>query len=474
MTSRPSDSPHPSAPGISETPSSASETGERNGEIDRSAQPPSSQPPTAAVAPPRRSPRNFLAIALYQILVRIGWIFKTESIVMPAFMDAIGGTPAMRGCLPMLNRFGASVPPMLFARRLKNMPQKRRALFRFSFATGVAFWALGLMATLAAGGYHAWAPWTFLAIYGAFFAFHGLDELSLGVLHGRLIPATSRGRLMTISTSLGAPLAILAAWFLMGNWLARPDGGFAMLFLTSGTFFVAASLATFLLVEPDDSFDDPPVRFRDHFTSSAELLRRDANFRRLAVVAGLFGASLMLFPHYQALARQRLDLDLTNLMLWVIVQNAGAGLFSLLAGPVADWQGNRVVVRTAILICGFVPLLAIALVHVDPEIGRRLYWLVFLPLGLTPVTIRSLSNYTLEICQPSDHPRYLSTLSFCLAAPIVVFAALVGWLVSLTSFELVFTCGAGLILLGGLLTFRLDEPRRRRRPPLAVVAPPVE
>ncbi len=474
MSSHP-DSPSPPSPELAATPSAVEPAPAEIPATGDPAQVALAQAPAQAVVVELpRSPRNFLVLAIYQVLIRIGWIFKTESIVMPAFMDAVGGTPALRGCLPMLNRFGTSIPPLLMARRLKNMPQKRRALFRCSLTTGLLFWALALMATLAAGHYHAWTPWVFLAIYGTFFSFHGLDELSLGSLQGKLIPATSRGRLMTLSISLGAPLAIVAAGLSMGRWLARPDGGFEMLFLASGTFFVAASLATFFLVESDDAYADPPVRLSSHVAAAGALLKSDENFRRLATVAGMFGASLMMFPHYQALAHQRLDLDLTNLLLWVIVQNAGAGLFSLLAGPVADWQGNRVVLRTAILICGCVPLLALLLVHVDPAIGRRWFWLVFLPLGLTPVTIRTLSNYTLEICRPADHARYLSTLSVCLAAPIVLLASLVGGLVSLIGYEAVFIGGAAVILCGGMLTFRLDEPRRRLPTPPAAVAPPVE
>ena len=45
--------------------------------------------------------------------------------MIPAFLDYIGGTPWLRGFLPMLNRFGHSVPPILFARRLKVMPRKK-------------------------------------------------------------------------------------------------------------------------------------------------------------------------------------------------------------------------------------------------------------------------------------------------------------------------------------------------------------
>src|SRR4051794_12291200 len=89
-------------------------------------------PATSAVDEPRPHERwNFLTLIVYQVLMRTGWIFKTESSIMPAVLDSFAayGTPAsalswLRGPLPLLNRFGQSVPPLMMARRIKVMPRK--------------------------------------------------------------------------------------------------------------------------------------------------------------------------------------------------------------------------------------------------------------------------------------------------------------------------------------------------------------
>jgi hypothetical protein len=73
--------------------------------------------------------------------------------------------------------------------------------------------------------------------------------------------------------------------------------------------------------------------------------------------------------------------------------------------------------------------------------------------------MKTMSNYTLEICQPADHPRYLAALGLCLGVPFVL-SPLVGWLVDLTSFEAVFLGGAILIVIGGLVSLSLHEPRQ--------------
>ncbi|MGH7128574.1 MAG: MFS transporter, partial [Planctomycetaceae bacterium] len=185
------------------------------------------------------------------------------------------------------------------------------------------------------------------------------------------------------------------------------------------------------------------------------VFRDDAGFRGVCVTAMLFMSAVLLFPHYQALARERLDSANLDLMIWVIVQNAGTGIFGLASGWLADRCGNRLVVRLLIFAAALVPLTALVLTHLDT---LRLYGLVFFGLGLTPVVMRTLSNYSLEFAAPAEHPRYLSTLRLAMAVPFLL-SPLVGWLVDAIGFAPVFLAVAAAIAAAGLLTFRLHEPR---------------
>ena len=81
-----------------------------------------------------------------------------------------------------------------------------------------------------------------------------------------------------------------------------------------------------------------------------------------------------------------------------------------------------------------------------------------------PVAIFSdPGNYTLEITDPPHHPRYLSTLSLSMAAPIYV-SPLVSPLINAVGFEAVYFGVVALLLLGWLLSFGLIEPRAGHRP----------
>ena len=47
----------------------------------------------------RSEPRNLLLLVLHQIVVRTGWIFKTESVIMPAFLDYVMPAGWLRGLI---------------------------------------------------------------------------------------------------------------------------------------------------------------------------------------------------------------------------------------------------------------------------------------------------------------------------------------------------------------------------------------
>jgi MFS family permease len=148
----------------------------------------------------------------------------------------------------------------------------------------------------------------------------------------------------------------------------------------------------------------------------------------------------------------------------VIAQNLGTALFSVPSGWAADRFGNRRVLNLLMLALCVAPMLSLFLSRSQTV---HSYWfnVVFVLLGLTPVAIRTLNNYTLEISAPEDRPRYLSTLGLCIAAPPVLMSALMGQLVDAISFEFVFFIGTACLFAGWILTFRLIEPRHHQNVP---------
>ena len=406
--------------------------------------------------------RNFWLLVLYQIVLRTGWIFKTESVVMPHAADALDPTGLARGWLPLLNRFGQSVPPVLAARRIKNLRKKKRAFIGTTASMTVCFLGMTSLWLIPGLAGHRFAAVIFLGLYALFFAAIGVNGLAYNTIQGKLIRPTWRGRLLMLADAVGASSAMICAATLLLLWLHEDHADYAAIFGFTTLLFAAASVMSWFLKEQPDDHYEPPSGVRHVFRAAWRTLAGDANFRRLAIVSALFSTTLVLFPHYQAIAREELDLDTTWLVWWVVAQNAGTLLFSLLTGPIADAYGNRLSLRILTLLIVVGPLAALAAIYF-PQIGKVAFPLVFVFIGMTPVAQKTFNNYTLEISEPADHPRYLSTLSLSMAAPILV-SPLVSPLIKAVGFEAVYLGVVVLLVLGWLMSFGLTEPRAGGRP----------
>ena len=100
----------------------------------------------------------------------------------------------------------------------------------------------------------------------------------------------------------------------------------------------------------------------------------------------------------------------------------------------ADRLGNRLSLQWQVFGTALVPLLALLFTSGFGGFEPKHFWLTFFFLGLTPVTIKTLTNYALELAETDQHPLYVSTLHACLAVPFVL-SPLVGWLVVVLRFE---------------------------------------
>ena len=322
----------------------------------------------------------------------------------------------------------------------------------------LSFLGIGLLGLESWQGHRTAGVLIFLGLYGLFFCATGLNQLGMNTLQGKLIPPQRRGRLLALSSALGSTLAVLGAWWWMPRWLVRP-GGYGVLFLTSAGLFALALVG---LLGVREWAQTPPVD--EKRTGGLALWWRAPrcyrSFRLLVLITMLFSSSLFLFPHYQAMARERLGLMGRELMVWVVVQNVALGSVGVLVGSLADRRGTRLALRVLLFLVALGPLWASGLGYGWVPQARRWFWTVFVLLGVTPVTIRMLANYTLELVPVGEHPRFLSLVNFSLAAPFV-FSPLVGWMIDLVGYGPVFVCVSVLLLTAAGLTFLLEEPRRR-------------
>jgi hypothetical protein len=416
-----------------------------------------------AESPPLESTqakRNFALLTLYQVLMRTGWIFKTESIIMPAVLDTLSGAAWMRGALPLLNRLGQSLPPVLAAGAIRRQPQKKWICFGSVSFMSLMLVGMGVLWLVPGLAESPRAPQLFLACYGFFFMALGINQVAQFTLQGKLLAAGQRGRLLTISNGLGAATAVGSAVVLLPLWLEKTQGDFEHLFLFTATLFACGAIVTTLVVEPLDSGDRAKTMDASALHLAWQTLQRNVSFRRVACVGFLYGTSTILFPHYQRMGQDEYGVDLRRIVWWVAIQNIGTGLFSIPMGMLHERYGTRIVLRIAMFGICLIPPLALYLSQAGAW-TQQLYNVVFLLIGLSPVMLRALSDYTLEVSPPEDHPQYLGTMNLCISAPILA-SIPAGGLIDRLGFEPVFITVSILLVIGWLCTFSLSEPRKRR------------
>ena len=213
-------------------------------------------------------------------MLRVGWIFKTESVIMPAFLDQVAGAGWIRGLLPVLSRLGQGVPPLFSANYLRALPRKKRAMAALSTAMGLPFLALAIAWFAMGGDNGGWMPGLFLSLYFVFFVLYGLYLVSFGTVQGKLIRPTRRGHLIVLSTFWGAIPATLIAVWLMPGWLDTPSPHWGAVFTFVGVCFSLSGLLALLLFEVRDEAAERPSNQPGTLADTFRVLRGDADLRR--------------------------------------------------------------------------------------------------------------------------------------------------------------------------------------------------
>ena len=402
--------------------------------------------------------RNFFVLTLYTVLFRIGWVFKTESILMPGFLYRLTASGAIRGFLPLISRFGQSIPPLIATHWITKRPVKKWMFFSAALLVCLPWLILAILILVASEGHRTLMAVAFLILYTLHWLVGGIVNLLQGTMVSKLIPVLRRGRFVGTSELLRGLFAIAAVSVLMLAWLDEGILGYSKMFGATGAFFLLAALSLLGIKEPIDDTSDNDGTFWEFVLGLVHLVRQDRNFRRLIGVIFLFHVSFLLFPHYTVFGMETLKFGEESFVGFLIAQTGVNALMSPISGHVADRRGNRITLRGLIFLSASVPLAAVGISMLPLHLGRQLYWIVFACIGFIPVSQRITTNYVLEIAPQALHTQYLGTLNLVRVLPVLI-SPLVGWAMDLFSFRPVLLVGSALIFCGGVMTFWLREPR---------------
>ncbi len=423
-------------------------------------------------------PRNFAAMTLYQSLMQIGWVFKTESVVVSRFVTSLASHPLLISALPILSRLPQSLAQFWFLDAVDRAPRKTPLLIAatavFTAAWGLIAAALLFGNNLSDGALLA----LFFLLYAVSWTGFGVERVVNRVMMAKLIPVQRRGRVFAIGNSVGR-FSSLASAGLIAALMSRAGSfraDFSLLFGCAFLFFLLSLTGQTFFKEPPGAQPLERLTLQQIVKSGARILKEDADFRRLFGAAVIHAMSIHLFMFYTAYAKTWSPDPAFQAALGrtlghsLAAQHLVVGLLSLLLGWLVDWKGNRVVLRGLCAAMTSIPIAAVLIGGAFPSNGTRLLLLPALygMIGCLPVMARVMANYILEIAPPERQTLYVGLFGLAPAAtllfPVIVGAAAMG-LQTLTdeksAYEIVFAACGALFFLSVYFSWRISEPRHQ-------------
>ncbi len=408
--------------------------------------------------------RNAILETISQVVLRMGWILKNETIVVAGFIYHLTASPWALSIQPIVGRICPNLPQLLVAGRVGALRRKKPFLLLSMLAYALCWGSLAAIIFLVPGLSRTVLLVVFLGVYILFRLAQGFTILTRKTLEGKLIPANRRGRVIALGAPIFGVYSVLAAWFLYrmfeGEWLPFPLS-YGVMFAAGSGLFGLAMVTTLMMREPAHPEKIAGLRTSEVVRAAVRLLLVDRNYLRLVMGTALVAFTFFLSPHYRAFGSDVLKVpEKAFLGFCLPAQYVAQAVGFLLIGYAADVKGNR---WALCLTAWLTPLVALTAVALGYFRLPQAYFLLYGLIGVIPMFMRLVPNYILEISRPEEHALYLAAfnttrmvgafLSFAVGGAIV-------WLGHLWVFLIVMVITA----VGAWCMLGLIEPRERRRP----------
>lgn len=391
---------------------------------------------TAAVASTVGSRRNLVALAWHGSFLAGATALAQPTTLLPAYVAALGGSPALVGLTLTVLLGGGAVPELLFSHRVEGSPLKRPFLLVAVFSRAAAWLVLGAATwqlRRSASGLLLGALLLLLAV----FAIGGsLGNVAYTDVYGKSVPPGSRGRFYAARQFAGSVVALAAtfcAGLVLQSHLATLAGSYAVLFTGSGLLLLVAGLGFVAVREtPSPRQSRPPLG--TYLRRMGTLWRADPGLRALVLVENLASLHLMLLPFYVVLAVEWLHVPPAMVAVYTMAQIVGGAVSNLLWGHLNDRVGSGAVLSACLALGSLMPVLALALAVFAPGA----YALIFVVLGAAMNSRTLAYNNVLVDRSPVELRATYTALVGTLTAPTLLLPLAGGALIALFGFPALF------------------------------------
>jgi MFS family permease len=242
-------------------------------------------------------------------------------------------------------------------------------------------------------------------------------------------------------SSIGMLLSVLIARYILAKWEYPTQ--YVILFSLSAIALFIASFG-FRIVEEKPSAVTKKVPILEILKDIPTLFKKDPNFFKFLIYSNIMGAALALIPFYIGYAKDVFTINSTVLGYVLVVQIVGMFVASFIFPKIIKNHGFKGILRFRIVIHFILPFIAIFVASSGSLYG---YLSVFFLAGFA-LSARVASEDAALIELSTDENRVIYTaLAGTLNIAIIVFPLILGILISIVGYPIVFVTSSIITLI---------------------------
>lgn len=415
-----------------------------------------------------RMRHNFIVLGIDFAFFGMALGFINPYTVLPAFVTRLGASDALVGLLVTVFYLAWDLPQLAAGNIIARHPRKKPTLLRMAFLGRPVVFGFALL-LFVTGGEPTWLVVALLMLVLAIlFSTDAFAAIAWFDILGRAFPSERRGGFLSIWQAFKAAgvigVASVAAYILSERGPEFPYN-YALLFTLGGVGLLVSALALTFVHEPALAEDEPAstqIAWRDFGPHLLHSWRNDSKLRLITISRILIRLATMASAFYVLYATQVLHFPIETIGLFILGQNLGALGGSLLLGRITDRFGPRRAIQVGALFVLSAPMLALAMALSSAPIAqilRQLYLWIYICIGMTEnVVILGYLNYILDSAPPGQRTIYMGA-SNAISGLGVLGPLFAGWLLSLSTYPVLFGVAAIFAVVAVLIAFRLPDSR---------------
>jgi len=382
--------------------------------------------------------------------------------VFPALVTTLVDSKTVFGLLYSIMLGVPFVFNIFFGHFLQDKPRKKPYLIFAIYLRALSFLGMAAFTFFFAESH---PRFVLLSLFGWIFLFSfsgGFAGLAYADIIGKLAPKGTRGRLYA-SKQFASSLAMLLGGVLVAGLLGLsslpyPKNYALILAIGALGLFIAAKAFWFIQEEPGTPEEIQKEKLWSFMKQVPDIVRNDKSFLRFILAANLASFSLMLLPFYMIFAQDSFQIGQEYVGRFLVFQIFGAIVSNLFWGYLSHKRGSREVVRSCILIGGAIPVVALLLRPMGPDVFSLVFFLVGFVMSGRKV---GFEPYLLDLAPEERRTVYVGingTLNFSR----VLLPALGGIFIDVVGFSTTFVLTVAIMVVAYAF---LGEPREPTESP---------